>query len=327
MFTPTPSYKKMFVFGREFTYREEVPERRLFLFLEKVDFDSDAATGCWRWRGGKEPKGYGVYVYGAGGKHVGAHKAAWLMLVGPVEDGLHLHHRTEEPINCIGPNCVNPAHLLPVTPRSHVLDYTPNNITTIRSTATHCSEGHELTDENVYVIPENKARRCRTCRREWERRQYKVKYSAEGRGDARTHCGNGHELTVENTYLYMGVKYCRACHADLTLRRYHEKRATNPATHCKKGHLRSEFGVLRKDGGYSCRGCLADNRTAMREKEDAAKVFVEGVRLCKNGHPMTPENTVAYLNRGVMYDFCKICKNQQARACYDARKAKYGKGA
>jgi hypothetical protein len=38
-----------------------------------------------------------------------------------------------------------------------------------RATATHCSQGHEWTQESMYVNPSNGQRSCRVCQREYSR--------------------------------------------------------------------------------------------------------------------------------------------------------------
>lgn len=71
-------------------------------FLPKVDRSGE----CWIWKGYCRPGGHGLFRLE--GRDVGAHVAAWLLLVGPIPDGLWVLH------NCPGgdnPSCVNPAHL------------------------------------------------------------------------------------------------------------------------------------------------------------------------------------------------------------------------
>lgn len=87
-----------------------VPEvwkmRALARFMSKID-DSNG-TGCWEWRGSVYESGYGQFYYGEiddkerQGK---AHKAAWLLLRGPVNDDLHVLHK------CHNRRCCNPNHL------------------------------------------------------------------------------------------------------------------------------------------------------------------------------------------------------------------------
>lgn len=49
-----------------------------------------------------------------------------------------------------------------------------------------------------------------------------------------THCKNGHPLSGSNLRVGKMQRHCRKCHADLTLRRYHEK----------KGHVEVSKGAL-----------------------------------------------------------------------------------
>lgn len=45
----------------------------------------------------------------------------------------------------------------------------------------------------------------------------------------KTHCPRGHEYSEENTRWYQGRRYCRACHKEQSLERYHARRAADPA--------------------------------------------------------------------------------------------------
>lgn len=64
------------------------------------------ADGCWIMDG--KPDTYASTSLGGS-----AHRFVYETLVGPVPDGHHLHHE------CQHPGCVNPAHLIPLTPREH----------------------------------------------------------------------------------------------------------------------------------------------------------------------------------------------------------------
>ena len=61
---------------------------------------------CWLWMATTNPKGYGRF---RDGKAVSAHRWAYEQVAGPIPEGLQLDHL------CRVRNCVNPAHLEPVT--------------------------------------------------------------------------------------------------------------------------------------------------------------------------------------------------------------------
>lgn len=64
---------------------------------------------CWIWGGASQDLGYGLF-FPSRRSPVGAHRYAYLELIGPIPDGFHLDHL------CRVPACVNPSHLEPVTP-------------------------------------------------------------------------------------------------------------------------------------------------------------------------------------------------------------------
>jgi hypothetical protein len=78
--------------------------------MERIDRAAERVTvdrgsGCWIIDG--EPDKYHS-IYGKP-----AHRWFWRMLRGPIQPGFHIHHKCERP------GCVNPDHLIPVSPARH----------------------------------------------------------------------------------------------------------------------------------------------------------------------------------------------------------------
>jgi predicted XRE-type DNA-binding protein len=72
-------------------------------FWEKVATREDDA--CWNWTAFRNPKGYGLAHVAVGRSMVHAHRVAWELVNGPVQHGLVVCHR------CDNPTCCNPSHL------------------------------------------------------------------------------------------------------------------------------------------------------------------------------------------------------------------------
>ena len=126
-------------------------------FWSKVDTSDE----CWLWMG-TTSKGYGRH-HDSGTWHP-AHRIAYELLVGPVPEGLTLDHL------CRVRNCVNPAHLEPVTTRENVMRGV--SVAAQNARKTHCKHGHPFEGENVLYLNGGRFRHCRPChaRRSRERR-------------------------------------------------------------------------------------------------------------------------------------------------------------
>lgn len=116
----------------------------------KIEVDGD---GCWLWLAHCDRNGYGKAQSGVKSKGMVAHKAVYQILVGQVPEGLTLDHL------CRVRNCVNPAHLEPVTLKENV-----GRGTARCSKITHCPAGHAYDADNTYAY--RGARFCRECYRQ-----------------------------------------------------------------------------------------------------------------------------------------------------------------
>jgi len=77
--------------------------------------DQRGPDECWPWIGRTQGETKGEpSTRGRFTAHEYAYRLAYEFAVGPLEDGVHVHHI------CENPNCVNPAHLEPLTPAEHI---------------------------------------------------------------------------------------------------------------------------------------------------------------------------------------------------------------
>lgn len=129
---------------------------------ELVAANADNPTGCWVWPVAPEPDGYPKVRYGQG-RRTRAHRAAYMVLVGPIPDGLVLDHL------CRNHCCVNPAHLEAVTERVNILR--GNGACAQHARKTHCKHGHPLRGNNLKIAKDGE-RQCITCRRQRSREWY-----------------------------------------------------------------------------------------------------------------------------------------------------------
>lgn len=178
-------------------------------FTERIDVRGE--DDCWPWRAGVFDQGYGRFK--SSGKEHRAHRLAYQLAIGPIDDGAHLDHTCHNADeNCPGGRtcphrrCCNPRHLEPTTRVENVMRGRSQAAENARKT--HCQKGHALTPENVRLTSDGR-RRCMAC----------AGLTGEGVGARereKTHCPQGHPYDEENTYLRRnsdGSVKCRTCRA------------------------------------------------------------------------------------------------------------------
>ena len=121
-------------------------------FWIKVDKQDDLE--CWNWLAYKNAGGYGWFFYE--GTVQPAHRVSYILEHGSIPNGMELHH------GCENPSCVNPLHLLPITPSDHAK--LTCNVSTWNSSVTICKRGHPFTPENTGMSVLNQ-RYCKECKR------------------------------------------------------------------------------------------------------------------------------------------------------------------
>jgi hypothetical protein len=134
--------------------------------------DKSGPDGCWLWLGKHDRNGYGQVSVGR--TTTTAHRHAYVLLVGPIPEGLVLDH------TCKIRDCVNPAHLDPVTQRENLMR-SPTTFQAVNAAKTHCIHGHLFDDANTYrwQRPDGTWKRtCRMCAIERSRAYYQRRQMA-----------------------------------------------------------------------------------------------------------------------------------------------------
>jgi hypothetical protein len=111
-------------------------------------------TGCWLWVGATDRNGYGSFRGEKPLINVKPHRWSYEHFVGPIPEGLTLDHK------CETPQCVNPAHLQPVTLRENILRGS-TNASAVNARRSLCVHGHRLVPSPF--PSESGRRRCMQC--------------------------------------------------------------------------------------------------------------------------------------------------------------------
>lgn len=138
--------------------------------LERMleDLDKTTLDGCWlRTKWISRSNGYASFYLLEGRTRVGAHRAAYELMVGPIPVGYHVDHLchgwddTCFQTECLHRRCVNPAHLEAVTPQMNRIRSRASEGNRVRMIEREvCPRGHQLTEDNRYGLGQ-----CRKCDR------------------------------------------------------------------------------------------------------------------------------------------------------------------
>lgn len=133
----------------------------LFRFVAKVHA---LRSGCWRWLGGKDKKGYGKFWWN--GKTGRAHRFAYFYWRGDIKKGKEPDHL------CRNTWCVNPDCLEIVTRHTNLVR--ADSPVGRNARKTHCGNGHVFNKKNTYLVNRNGRthRHCRVCIRERKKKAY-----------------------------------------------------------------------------------------------------------------------------------------------------------
>lgn len=123
-----------------------IPRDRQYIHERVTVEDRGHTSPCWIWQLGVD-RGYGDCTLG--GRHIKAHRVAYVAFVGPIPDGLHIDHL------CRVRACCNPDHLEAVTCAENNRRSMP-----YRHRKTHCECGAELTPE---VRSNRRTAQCKPC--------------------------------------------------------------------------------------------------------------------------------------------------------------------
>jgi HNH endonuclease len=118
------------------------------------------ADECWLWTGNIDEDGYGIFCP-VGRKPVRAHRFVYELANGTIAPALVIDHVRAR--GCTHRNCVNPAHLEPVTNVENVLRGDSPAARSAR--ALTCIRDHPLSGDNLRITRSGK-RSCRQCERD-----------------------------------------------------------------------------------------------------------------------------------------------------------------
>ena len=139
----------------------DVDSTELARFWARVDRKGD--NDCWE----IQSKSCGTHItVQIGGKSVSASRLSYELHHGPIPKGRRAGHM------CRNSRCVNPRHLKAIT-QKEVVNRQPTNVWKQRRAVTHCPQGHEYSEDNIYWSASS--RLCKICVRQHSAEQSKRK--------------------------------------------------------------------------------------------------------------------------------------------------------
>lgn len=131
-------------------------------FAQKFWSNVEKTEGCWLWKVSINTQGYGNITRQY--KKILAHRYSYEQSNGSIPNGHEIDHICENKI------CVKPDHLVAVTRSDHA-KHTAQMIRNRSMDRTHCTNGHELNNENSYIYSRpkgaegNMRRVCKLCKK------------------------------------------------------------------------------------------------------------------------------------------------------------------
>jgi hypothetical protein len=137
----------------------------------------NTATQCWEWEGAIHPqKGYGLFWFNATVKTMAAHRAAWVLYNGPIDDDPTHVYRTMGILHtCDNTRCVNPDHLFMGTHTDNMRDAIRKH--GHRGGKAHSGEAHHNAKVTVEIV---RAIRASTASQSALGRQYGISRQTVG---------------------------------------------------------------------------------------------------------------------------------------------------
>lgn len=126
--------------------------RRSRLALEQAltNHVVDPVSGCWICQGAQSDDGYCSITLD--GKQMPAHRAVYLVKVGPIPDGYEVDH------TCRTRPCIRPDHLEAVPPLVN------KERSMVARRDNRCRRGHLMTPENTYTLRRTDGRVSTSCK-------------------------------------------------------------------------------------------------------------------------------------------------------------------
>lgn len=170
-------------------------ERRIFAICTDTNrITVDDETDCWNWNGARCPSGHPLVKVLR--KLRLAHRVYYEFFYGPIPEKLHLHHE------CENPRCVNPDHLVPLTPGAHMRWHAKLNWDTVHEirelaatgsvTQKQLGERFGVSERTIGVVVRNEAWRDSDRQRAMRPKRLRRRFapvSAKRRGRPRTESG------------------------------------------------------------------------------------------------------------------------------------------